>query len=88
MCQVWKSRKAIPLPYSEQIIGEVLQEQLNFKGLVFTDALNMKGVSNFAKEGEVELSAFLAGNDILLMPLDVAKAKAKLLQAYNKGRIT
>ena len=77
-----------PSSLSEQIIGDVLQEQLNFKGLVFTDALNMKGVSNFAKEGEVELSAFLAGNDILLMPLDVAKAKAKLLEAFNKGRIT
>ncbi|MCM4167311.1 beta-N-acetylglucosaminidase [Arenibacter sp. H213] len=77
-----------PSSLSEQIIGEVLQEQLGFKGLVFTDALNMQGVSNFAKEGEVELSAFIAGNDILLMPLDVPKAKAKLLESYNKGRIT
>jgi len=81
-------KEGYPSSLSEQIIGDVLQEQLNFKGLVFTDALNMKGVSNFAKEGEVELSAFLAGNDILLMPLDVAKAKSKLMEAYNKGRIT
>ncbi|MCK0191545.1 glycoside hydrolase family 3 N-terminal domain-containing protein [Arenibacter sp. F20364] len=81
-------KEGYPSSLSEQIIGDVLQEQLNFKGLVFTDALNMKGVSNFAKEGEVELSAFLAGNDILLMPLDVAKAKVKLLEAYNRGRIT
>jgi len=81
-------KEGYPSSLSEQIIGDVLQEQLNFKGLVFTDALNMKGVSTFAKEGEVELSAFLAGNDILLMPLDVAKAKAKLLEAYTKGRIT
>ncbi|MEQ9583497.1 MAG: glycoside hydrolase family 3 N-terminal domain-containing protein, partial [Arenibacter sp.] len=81
-------KEGYPSSLSEQIIGDVLQEQLNFKGLVFTDALNMKGVSNFAKEGEVELTAFLAGNDILLMPLDVAKAKSKLLEAYNKGRIT
>src|SRR5690606_20575403 len=81
-------KEGYPSSLSEQIIGEVLQEQLNFKGLVFTDALNMKGVSNFAKAGEVELSAFLAGNDILLMPLDVPKAKATLLEAYNTGRIT
>ena len=81
-------KEGYPSSLSEQIIGDVLQEQLNFKGLVFTDALNMAGVSNFAKEGEVELSAFLAGNDILLMPLDVVKAKAKLTEAYNKGRIT
>lgn len=81
-------REGYPSSLSEQIISGVLKEELNFNGLVFTDALNMKGVSNFAKEGEVELSAFLAGNDILLMPLDVAKAKAKLLEAYNNGRIT
>ncbi len=81
-------KEGFPSSLSEQIIGDVLQEQLNFKGLVFTDALNMKGVSNFAKEGEVELAAFLAGNDILLMPVNVPKAKAKLLEAYKKGRIT
>src|SRR5690606_31520329 len=81
-------KEGYPSSLSEQIIGDVLQEQLNFKGLVFTDALNMKGVSSFAKEGEVELSAFMAGNDILLMPLEVPKAKAKLLEAYNNGRIT
>ena len=81
-------KEGYPSSLSEQIIGDVLQEQLNFKGLVFTDALNMKGVSTFAKEGEVELSAFMAGNDILLMPLEVPKAKAKLLEAYNNGRIT
>ena len=81
-------REGFPSSLSEQIISGVLKEELNFKGLVFTDALNMKGVSNYAKEGEVELAAFIAGNDILLMPLDVPKAKAKLLEAYNNGRIT
>jgi len=81
-------KEGYPSSLSEQIISGLLMEELNFKGLVFTDALNMRGVSNFAKEGEVELSAFLAGNDILLMPIDVPKAKAKLLESYNKGRIT
>ncbi len=81
-------KEGFPSSLSEQIIGAVLKEQLNFKGLVFTDALNMQGVANYAKEGEVELAAFLAGNDILLMPLDVPKAKAKLLEAYKNGRIT
>lgn len=81
-------REGFPSSLSEQIISAVLKEEMNFKGLVFTDALNMQGVSNYAKEGEVELSAFLAGNDILLMPLNVQKAKAKLLEAYHNGRIT
>ncbi len=80
--------QAYPSSLSEQIISYTLKEQLGFKGLVFSDALNMKGVSNYAKEGEVELSAFLAGNDILLMPTDLAAAKTKLLEAFERGRIT
>ncbi|MBD0778820.1 serine hydrolase [Maribacter sp. ANRC-HE7] len=78
----------LPSSLSEQIISGILKEQLGFNGLVFTDALNMKGVSTQGKDGDVELAAFLAGNDILLMPTEVAKAKKKLLMAYESGRIT
>ena len=81
-------KEDMPSSLSEQIISYVLKEQLGFNGLVFTDALNMKAVTNYAKDGDVELAAFLAGNDILLMPLDVQKAKAKLITAYNRGRIS
>ena len=77
-----------PSSLSEQIISGILKEQMGFDGLVFTDALNMTAVTNHGKNGEVELAAFLAGNDILLMPTEVAKAKEKLLKAYERGRIT
>ena len=77
-----------PSSLSKNIITNLLKKQLGFKGLVFTDALNMKAVSKFAPEGEVELSAFMAGNDILLMPVNVKNAKAKIIEAYNNGRIT
>ncbi|PWL37707.1 beta-N-acetylglucosaminidase [Flagellimonas aquimarina] len=81
-------REGLPSTLSEQIVSGLLQTELGFKGLIFTDALNMKAVSKFAPEGEVELEAFLAGNDMLLMPEDVLKAKEKLVEAYSKGRIT
>ncbi|MBD0849857.1 glycoside hydrolase family 3 N-terminal domain-containing protein [Maribacter arenosus] len=77
-----------PSSLSEQIISGILKEQMGFDGLVFTDALNMTGVTNHGKDGDVELAAFLAGNDILLMPTEVANAKKKLLKAYERGRIT
>ena len=77
-----------PSSLSKNIITNLLKKQLGFNGLVFTDALNMKAVSEFAPEGEVELSAFMAGNDILLMPVDVKNAKAKIIEAYNYGLIT
>ncbi|MRX63779.1 glycoside hydrolase family 3 N-terminal domain-containing protein [Maribacter luteus] len=78
----------LPSSISEQIISGILKEQMGFEGLVFTDALNMKGVSTRGKDGDVELAAFLAGNDILLMPTAVTKAKEKLQKAYESGRIS
>lgn len=81
-------REGLPSSLSEQIISYVLKEKMDFKGLICTDALNMKGVTNFAADGQVALTAFLAGNDILMMPLDIEKTKAAFLEAYERGRIT
>ncbi|MBS9463889.1 serine hydrolase [Flagellimonas sp. 389] len=83
-----ESREGHPSSLSKDIVSGLLKEELCFSGLVFTDALNMKAVSQFANEGEVELEAFLAGNDMLLMPENVIKAKEKLIEAYNTGVIT
>lgn len=80
-----ENREGHPSSLSKSIVTDVLQQQLGFNGLVLTDALNMKAVSQFAPEGEVELQAFLAGNDMLLMPENVVKAKEKILEAYKKG---
>ncbi|ADV50389.1 Beta-N-acetylhexosaminidase [Cellulophaga algicola DSM 14237] len=81
-------QKDLPSSLSEQIISGILKEQLGFKGLVFTDALNMNGVGTSKNPGDVELAAFNAGNDILLMPKDVVAAKNRLLKAYGNGRIS
>nr|WP_245980604.1 glycoside hydrolase family 3 N-terminal domain-containing protein [Allomuricauda lutimaris] len=81
-------REGHPSTLSKNIVTGVLQNQLGFEGLVITDALNMKAVSEFAPEGKVELEAFLAGNDMLLMPENVLKAKETIVDAYNKGTIT
>lgn len=81
-------REGLPSTLSEQLISILLQKQLGFEGLVFTDALNMKAVSQFAKEGDVELEAFRAGNDVLLMPENIGKAKERLVEAFHQGIIT
>ncbi|NJK93913.1 MAG: serine hydrolase [Bacteroidales bacterium] len=56
--------------------------------MVFTDALNMKGVTNFFKNGEAEVKALEAGNDILVMSDDIPLAISKIKQAIITGRIT
>ncbi len=81
-------KKGLPSSLSEQIIEGILKDEMGFQGLVFTDALNMKGVTASRKSGDAELEAFLAGNDMLLMPTEIAKAKEKLAKAFERGRIT
>ncbi len=77
-----------PASLSKKVVSGILKEQLNYQGLIITDALNMKGVTLIAKDGEAELKAFLAGNDVLLVPVDVSKASERLLTAYQDSVIT
>ena len=78
----------IPASLSRNTIRKVLSDELGFNGLIITDALNMKGVSGKEEDGNAELKAFLAGNDILLMPKDLLKAKNKLAKAFYSGLIS
>lgn len=59
---------------SKNVVTTLLKEEMKFEGLSFTDALNMKGVSKYYGEGEVELEALRAGNDVLLFSTDIPKA--------------
>lgn len=72
---------------SKKVVTDLLQNQMNFQGLIFTDALNMKGVAKTNAPGEVDLKALLAGNDILLYSQDVPKAKAIIKRAVEDGVI-
>lgn len=78
----------LPSTLSKKIVTDLLQHQLNYKGLIFTDALNMKGVASFYKPGEVDKLALLAGNDILLLTEDVPKALIEIRHAVELGEIT
>jgi beta-glucosidase-like glycosyl hydrolase/CubicO group peptidase (beta-lactamase class C family) len=73
---------------SKAVVTDLLKNELGFKGLVFTDALNMKGVSAYFKPGEVDAKALIAGNDVLLFAEDVPTAIKKIKQAIANGEIT
>ena len=77
-----------PSSASYNVVTNLLQNELGFEGLIFTDGLAMKGASDFKAPGDLELSVFLAGNDILLCPVDVPVGFNKLVSAYNEGVIT
>jgi beta-N-acetylhexosaminidase len=73
---------------SHKVVTDLLKDDLQFKGLVFTDALGMKGVSAYQSQGEVAVQAFTAGSDMLLMPSNLGEAVAAIKAALNKGKIT
>ncbi|WP_142784775.1 glycoside hydrolase family 3 protein [Changchengzhania lutea] len=78
----------LPSSLSYKIVSNILKKQLGYKGLIFTDALNMKGAANYKEPGDIDLAAFKAGNDVLLFTEDAPKAISKIIEAYDNNEIT
>src|SRR5690606_39182461 len=83
-----ESRPGFPSSLSKNIVTNILKERLQFQGLIFTDALNMKGASNFSNSADVDLAAFMAGNDVLLISEDIQKGIDRIVLAYEAKEIT
>ena len=73
---------------SKPIVTGLLKNKLNFQGLIITDALDMKGVTKYNAPGIIELKAFEAGNDILLLPQNIEKAINSIKSAINDSTIS
>lgn len=80
--------KQLPTSLSYNTITKTLKQDLGFKGLVFTDALDMKGVAKYFQPGEVDVRAFKAGNDVLLFSQNVPVAIEKIKAALDNGEVT
>jgi beta-glucosidase-like glycosyl hydrolase len=63
-----------PSSLSRPIVTDLLKNRLGFDGLVITDGLDMKGITNTYSDGHAELLALMAGNDLLLLPPNVKQA--------------
>ncbi|MDH3795304.1 MAG: serine hydrolase [Flavobacteriaceae bacterium] len=84
----WESKEDKPSSLSKSIITDLLQKEMGYKGLVVSDALNMKGVADYKEDGETEVEALLAGMDLLLMPKDVLASREAILKAIKRGKIS
>ncbi len=82
------STKNLPSTLSKKIVTGVLKDSLGFKGLIVSDAMEMKAVTKYFPDGEAELKAFLAGNDIIELSDDSKKAILKIRKAVRKGQIS
>ena len=56
------------------VVTDLLKDEMGFEGLIFTDGLDMKGVSEKVRQDSVPYVAFMAGNDVLILPHDVPSA--------------
>ena len=80
--------KINPSTLSKAVVTDLLKKDLGFEGLIFTDALNMKGVSKFYPPGIVDVKALLAGNDVLLFAENIPLAISEIKKAIEAGEIT
>jgi beta-N-acetylhexosaminidase len=78
----------IPATVSSKILTGLLREELGFRGLVVTDAMDMLGLAKQFSMREASVRAIEAGADVLLMPPDPEAAINAVLAAVEKGRLT
>ena len=81
------TNKHVSASISSNVIKGLLQDSMQFHGLVFTDALNMKGVAKYYKSGELEVKALKAGNDILLFSENIPVAISAIKEAVKNGEL-
>ena len=73
---------------SRNIVTGILKEEMGFKGLIVTDALDMAGADEYHNPGDLEALAFEAGNDMLLIPSDIGRAISTIRKKIRKGEIS
>lgn len=76
-----------PTTLSKAVVTDLLKKEMGFEGLIFTDAMNMKGVSKFFQPGEADVKALLAGNDVLVFAENIPKAVDMIETAIAKKQI-
>jgi len=81
----YDNRENMPTTLSNKVVTDLLKNEMEFDGLAFTDAMNMQGVAKYYEPGEADVRALMAGNDVILFPLDVPKAIKQVNKALKKG---
>ncbi len=78
--------RATSLSYNN--ITKLMKEDLGYRGLTFTDALEMQGVKKFFPDGQASVESIIAGNDMLCLPGDVPLSIQKITEAIKAKRLT
>lgn len=91
---VWLSsveEKPLPASLSKRVIGGILRDYFNFQGVVMTDDLTMKAITDTWGLAEAAVMALEAGNDLLLVCSTAEQTKKVndyIVKAVKSGRLT
>lgn len=83
-----EKKKGLPATFSKSIVTDLLQHQMGFDGLVVTDAMNMHSIINNYSHEEAAKLAVMAGNDIVLFPVDEEAAINGIYNAVADGELS
>jgi beta-N-acetylhexosaminidase len=78
----------VPATLSSAILTKLLCDELGFRGIVVTDALDMSAITGRWSAGQTAVKAIEAGVDVLLMPANPEEAIAAVAAAVRRGTIT
>ena len=76
----------VPGTLSHKVLTGLLRDEMNFDGLIITDAMDMKGVVDMFGSKEAAIRAVAAGADVLLMPRDVEGTIDAVMEGIQTGR--
>lgn len=78
----------MPSTLSKPIVTGILKDQQKFEGIIISDAMGMKGVVKYFKDGEADVMGIIAGNDILELSENSKRAVKMVRQAIKDQRLT
>jgi beta-N-acetylhexosaminidase len=78
----------LPSTLSKPIVSDLLRSQLGFQGLIYSDAMNMKGVTKYFPDGKADAMGLEAGMDLLEFTEDVSKSIAEIKKSIADGKIS
>ncbi|MBN1926329.1 MAG: serine hydrolase [Prolixibacteraceae bacterium] len=78
----------VPATLSEKILTGILRDSLHFQGLVFSDGMNMKAISDYYEEGEAAVKALKAGADVIEFVVNPREVVLSVARAVRKGTIS
>ncbi len=85
--QVEPDGKVLPASLSETFVQKLLRQQLQYRGIIVTDALDMAAIAQWGEETAAVVRAKAVGNDVLLMPSDPLRAIKACRKAVDTGQI-